>query len=165
VSLDAKTLFTIANDLRSMVIHGTIDEADIGRLTPGQEVRFTVDAYPDRTFTGRVLQIRKSPEIVQNVVTYTAIISAPNPDLLLYPGMTTMLRIVVSNTAKTLLIPNQALRFRPAGTASTTDAQTETAALSPSGTATVWVRQGVRHRWPSVLAQPTRTTQRCGRVR
>jgi HlyD family secretion protein len=124
VSLDAKTLFTIANDLRSMAVHGTIDEADIGQLRPGQEARFTVDAYPDRTFTGHVLQIRKSPEIVQNVVTYTAIVSAPNPDLLLYPGMTAMLRIVVSNTAKTLLIPNQALLFRPAGTASMTDAQT-----------------------------------------
>jgi HlyD family secretion protein len=139
VSLDAKTLFTIANDLRSMEVQGTIDEADIGRLRPGQDVRFTVDAYPDRTFTGHVLQIRKSPEIIQDVVTYTAIISAPNPDLLLYPGMTAMLRIVVSDSAKTLLIPNQALSFRPNGTAAVTDAQAETAALAPGGAATIWV--------------------------
>jgi HlyD family secretion protein len=139
VSLDAKTLFTIANDLRSMAVHGKIDEADVGRLGLGQEVRFTVDAYPDRTFTGRVLQIRKSPEINQNVVTYTAIVSAPNPDLLLYPGMTATLRIVVSDTGETLKIPNQALHFRPPGMASATGAQTESAAPSPSESATVWV--------------------------
>jgi HlyD family secretion protein len=139
VSLDAKTLFTIANDLRSMAVHGKIDEADVGRLGVGQEVRFTVDAYPDRTFTGRVLQIRKSPEIIQNVVTYTAIVSALNPDLLLYPGMTATLRIVVSDTGETLKIPNQALRFHPPGMASVTGSQTENAAPSPSGSATVWV--------------------------
>ena len=79
VSLEAKTLFTIANDLREMEVHGKIDEADIGQLKGGQAAQFTVDAYPDRTFSGWVTQIRKSPEVVQNVVTYTAIISAPNP--------------------------------------------------------------------------------------
>jgi len=100
VSLDARTLFTIANDLKAMSVHGKIDEADIGRLKVGQVARFTVDAYPDRTFAGRVTQIRKSPELVQNVVTYTAIISAPNPELLLFPGMTAMLRIVVSDTGE-----------------------------------------------------------------
>src|ERR1700731_2468218 len=79
VSLEAKTLFTIANDLREMEVHGKIDEADVGQLKVGQAAQFTVDAYPDRTFNGRVVQIRKSPEVVQNVVTYTTIISAPNP--------------------------------------------------------------------------------------
>jgi HlyD family secretion protein len=72
-----------------------------------------VDAYPDRIFSGFVLQIRKAPEVVQNVVTYTTIVSAPNPDLLLLPGMTAQLRIVVSNTGEILKIPSQALRFRP----------------------------------------------------
>src|SRR6185295_1633217 len=114
-TLEAKTLFKIAQDLREMEVRGRIDEADVGRLRVGQKVRFTVDAYPDRAFTGRVLQIRKSPEVVQNVVTYTAIVSAPNPDLLLLPGMTAQLRIVVSDTGEVLKIPNQALRFRPAG--------------------------------------------------
>src|SRR6202011_377198 len=97
VSLEAKTLFKIANDLREMEVHGKIDEADIGQLRLGQMARFTVDAYPDRTFDGRVNQIRKAPEVVQNVVTYTAIISAPNPDLLLLPGMTAQLRIIVGD--------------------------------------------------------------------
>jgi HlyD family secretion protein len=98
-----------------MEVRGRIDEADVGRLQVGQTTRFTVDAYPDRVFTGRVLQIRKSPEVVQNVVTYTAIVSAPNPDLVLLPGMTAVLRIVISDTGETLKIPNQALRFRRAG--------------------------------------------------
>jgi HlyD family secretion protein len=115
VTLEAKTLFKIAQDLREMEVRGRIDEADVGRLRVGQTTRFTVDAYPDRVFTGRVLQIRKSPEVVQNVVTYTAIVSAPNPDLVLLPGMTAVLRIVISDTEETLKIPNQALRYRPAG--------------------------------------------------
>jgi HlyD family secretion protein len=113
VSLEAKTLFTIANDLREMEVHGKIDEADVGQLKIGQPVQFTVDAYPDQTFAGKVLQIRKAPEVVQNVTTYTAIISAPNPDLLLLPGMTAQLRIVVSDGGNVLKVPNQALRFRP----------------------------------------------------
>ena len=115
VSLEAKTLFKIANDLREMEVHGKIDEADVGQLKVGQTAQFTVDAYPDQTFRGRVQQIRKSPEVVQNVVTYTTIISAPNPDLLLLPGMTAQLRIVVSDSGGILKIPSQALRFRPNG--------------------------------------------------
>src|SRR6516162_2884301 len=115
VSLEARTLFTIANDLHQMEVHGKIDEADVGELKVGQAAQFTVDAYPERTFGGQVMQIRKSPEVVQNVVTYTAIISAPNPDLLLLPGMTAQLRIVVSDTGHILKIPSQALRFRPDG--------------------------------------------------
>ena len=138
VSLDAKTLFTIANDLRLMAVHGKIDEADIGQLKVGQVAHFSVDAYPDRTFTGHVLQIRKSPEVVQNVVTYTAIISAPNPDLLLYPGMTAMLRIVVSDTGPTLIIPNQALRFRPSGTPAIGAPKGDVGTTS-GDSATVWV--------------------------
>jgi HlyD family secretion protein len=113
VSLEAKTLFTIANDLRQMEVHGKIDEADVGQLKTGQMAQFTVDAYPEQIFSGQVTQIRKSPEVVQNVVTYAAIISAPNPDLLLLPGMTAQLRITVSEAENVLKIPSQALRFRP----------------------------------------------------
>ena len=111
VILEAKTLFKIAQDLRKMEVRGKIDEADVGRLQVGQTVRFSVDAFPERAFEGRVLQIRKSPEVVQNVVTYTVIVSAANPDLLLMPGMTAVLRVIVSDTGETLKIPNQALRF------------------------------------------------------
>ena len=113
VALEAKSLFEIANNLNSMEVHGRIDEADIGKLKVGQSANFTVDAYPDRTFTGNVLQIREAPEVVQNVVTYTAVISAPNPELLLLPGMTAELRVVVSDTGSVLKLPNQALRFQP----------------------------------------------------
>src|SRR5215471_4076238 len=138
VSLEAKTLFKIANDLREMEVHGKIDEADVGQLKVGQTVQFTVDAYPDQTFSGQVLQIRKSPEVVQNVVTYTAIISAPNPDLLLLPGMTAQLRIVVRDTGEVLKVPSQALRFRPNGSSPPSDRKNANQAAS-SASATVWL--------------------------
>jgi HlyD family secretion protein len=118
VNLEAKTLFKIANDLREMEVYGKIDEADVGNLKVEQSVDFTVDAFPDRMFSGRVLQVRKSPEVVQNVVTYTAVISAPNSDRLLLPGMTANLRITVSETGDTLKIPNQSFTFRPKGESS-----------------------------------------------
>src|SRR6516164_3532528 len=139
VTFEAKTLFKIANDLRGMEVHGKIDEADVGQLKVGQTTQFTVDAYPDRTFSGQVLQIRKFPEVVQNVVTYTAIISAPNPDLLLLPGMTAQLRIVVSDTGDTLKIPSQALRFRPNGVGLAADRQNANQAASSQASATVWL--------------------------
>ena len=115
VSLEAKTLFKIVNGMLDMQVHGVIDEADVGRLRVGQVVNFTVDAHPDRVFAGRLLQIRKSPEVIQNVVTYTAIISAPNTDHLLFPGMTANLRVTISELEDVLKIPNQALSFRPKG--------------------------------------------------
>jgi HlyD family secretion protein len=137
VTLEAKTLFKIAQDLREMEVRGKIDEADVGRVQVGQTARFTVDAYPERTFEGRVLQIRKSPEVAQNVVTYTAIVSAPNPDRLLLPGMTAVLRIVISDTGDTLKIPNQALRYRPPGATRAAESIGHPAATAPTGT--VWV--------------------------
>src|SRR6266581_2718976 len=137
VSLEAKTLFKIANDLREMEVHGKIDEADVGQLKVGQTAEFTVDAYPDRTFSGQILQIRKSPEVVQNVVTYTAHASAPNPDLLLLPGMTAQLRIVISDTGQVLKIPGQALRFRPSGAGPASGRQPASQAGSRAS-ATVW---------------------------
>jgi HlyD family secretion protein len=143
VSLEVKTLFQIANNLDSMEVHGKIDEADIGELKVGQPARFTVDAYPHRTFTGKVLQIRKVSEVLQNVVMYTAIISAPNHDLLLLPGMTVELRILVRDTGVVLKIPNQALRFRPESTdvAVRQQAQQQSAS-SPGMSATVWLIGG-----------------------
>ena len=114
-SLQAPVLFTIARDLRDMQVEAAIDEADVGRLRPGQATSFTVDAFPRRSFSGEIVQIRKSPVNVQNVVSYTVVISARNPELALLPGMTANVRIVVEQRESALKVPNAALRFRPAG--------------------------------------------------
>src|SRR5688572_14616093 len=114
-SLQAPVLFTIARDLRDMQVEAAIDEADVGRLRVGQVAGFTVDAFPRRNFGGEIRQIRKSPLNVQNVVSYTVVISAANPDLALLPGMTANVRIAVENRASALKVPNAALRWRPAG--------------------------------------------------
>src|SRR5687768_1917615 len=116
-SLQAPVLFTIAQDLRDMQVEAAIDEADVGRLRVGLPASFAVDAFPRRNFGGEIRQIRKSPQNVQNVVSYTVVISAANPDLALLPGMTANVRIAVENRANALKIPNAALRFRPAGAA------------------------------------------------
>ena len=140
VSLEASTLFVIANNLNSMEVHGRIDEADIGKLRVGQTARFNVDAYPDRTFAGTVLQIRKASEVVQNVVTYTAIVSADNSERLLLPNMTAELSIAVADTGETLKVPNQALRFHPDTTDKAPQPHAPQAATSsPRTSATVWV--------------------------
>jgi HlyD family secretion protein len=116
-SLQAPVLFTIAQDLRDMQVEAAIDEADVGRLRVGLPATFAVDAFPRRNFTGEIRQIRKSPQNVQNVVSYTVVISAQNPDLALLPGMTANVRIVVENRDSALKVPNAALRWRPAGAA------------------------------------------------
>ena len=112
-SLEAPKLFVIAQDLRQMEVHAKVDEADIGRIRVGQSVSFTVESYPGRAFSGTVVQIRKSPEEVQNVVIYTVVISAENPDLALLPGMTAFATIVVQSSSGILKVPNAALRFTP----------------------------------------------------
>src|SRR5687767_373944 len=114
-SLQAPVLFTIAQDLRDMQVEAAIDEADVGRLRVGMAATFGVDAFPRRSFNGEIKQIRKSPQNVQNVVSYTVVISAANPDLALLPGMTANVRIAVDNRTNALKVPNAALRFRPAG--------------------------------------------------
>jgi HlyD family secretion protein len=115
-SLQAPTLFLIANDLTRMQVLADIDEADVGQLAEGTPVTFTVDAYPSDTFTGRVSQVRLSPQILQNVVTYTAVIDVENPDLKLKPGMTASITATVEEQKNALKIPNAALRFAPADT-------------------------------------------------
>jgi HlyD family secretion protein len=114
-SLHAPVLFTIAQDLRDMQVEAAIDEADVGRLRVGLPASFAVDAFPRRSFAGEIRQIRKSPQTVQNVVSYTVIISALNPDLALLPGMTANVRIVVESRDQALKVPNAALRWRPSG--------------------------------------------------
>ncbi|MCB4823675.1 efflux RND transporter periplasmic adaptor subunit [Roseicella aerolata] len=136
-SLQAPTLFTIARDLTQMELLARVDEADIGRIRIGQRALFAVDAVPGRAFGGRVTQIRKAPSMVQNVVTYTVVLAAPNPDQLLLPGMTAVAQIVVDEAADVLKIPNAALRFTPPGGTGRNGAQ---AAPAPApGQAMVWV--------------------------
>jgi HlyD family secretion protein len=138
-SLEAPTLFELAQDLREMEVHANIDEADIGRIRLGQQATFTVDAYPNRAFSGSVTQIRKAPQLIQNVVTYTVVLSTQNPDLALLPGMTALVTVVVDEAKDVLKVPNAALRFRPSGD---TIADTATAAEAggAGGGAVVWIR-------------------------
>jgi HlyD family secretion protein len=114
-SFQAPVLFQIANDLSQMQVNASIDEADIGRVREGQAVSFRVDAYPERSFAGRVAQVRLQPIVNQNVVTYNTIISVANPDLTLMPGMTATVSVVVDSRENALRLPAAALRFRPEG--------------------------------------------------
>ncbi len=114
-SLQAPTLFTIAQDLTQMQVDTNVDEADVGRIRLGQGATFTVDSFPGQTFSGEVVQIRKAPQVVQNVVTYDVVVSAQNKELKLLPGMTANVRIIVDQKPSVLKIPNAALRFRPQG--------------------------------------------------
>jgi HlyD family secretion protein len=112
-SFQAPVLFQIANDLSKMQVECSVDEADIGKVKEEQKVRFTVDAFPDENFNGVVKQVRYSPEIVQNVVTYTTIVDVENPEMKLRPGMTATVSIVTGEARNALRIPNAALRFTP----------------------------------------------------
>jgi HlyD family secretion protein len=116
-SLQAPELFVIAQDLRSMQVDTSIDEAEIGRIREGQRATFTVDSFPGRMFRGQVEQVRRAATVVQNVVTYTAVVGTSNPNLELFPGMTANVRIVTDTRENVLKVPNAALRFRPAGVA------------------------------------------------
>ncbi len=112
-SFQAPVLFKVATDLTKMRVECTVDETDIGKVKEGQQCRFTVSAFPNETFNGLVTQVRYSPETVQNVVTYTTIVNADNPDLKLRPGMTATVSIVVGEAKGVLKVPNSALRFTP----------------------------------------------------
>ena len=113
-SLQTPTLIKIAQDLSEMRIDSSFAEADIGKIRIGQKVRFTVDAFPDRNFTGEVQQIRMNATTTQNVVTYNVRVSLENPEHILLPGMTAYVNIAVAERKDVLLVPNAALRFKPA---------------------------------------------------
>jgi HlyD family secretion protein len=161
-SFSTPNLFTIGNDLTQMQVQANVDEADIGQIKKEQPVSFTVDAYPNEVFKGSVRQLRLQPVVTSNVVTYTVILNAPNPDLKLMPGMTANITVLVQKIDSVMTIPGKALRFtpdaaflaeymknnpvgqrqgqggtgRPAGTEGTAGAGTGTTTVTaPSGTA------------------------------
>jgi len=154
-SLQAPTLYTIAADLRQMQLKASIDESDLGNVKQGQTVTFHVDAYPNDVFRGTVQQVRLNPVIESNVVTYAAIVSAPNGELKLKPGMTATLTVEVTRRDNVLRVPNAALRFKPSRTVLATlgrpaaDSGDQPAAVRPAATAgsvapaahhgTVWI--------------------------
>ena len=116
-SLQAPTLFTIAQDLTKMQVYVATDESDVGMIRTGQVVSFKVDAYPKDTFTGKVSQVRMNATVVQNVVTYNTIIDFDNPELKLFPGMTAYITIPVAAAKSVVRVPNGALRYKPDMTA------------------------------------------------
>jgi HlyD family secretion protein len=131
-SLQAPILFTIAQDLTKMQVETSVDEADIGRIREGQRATFTVDAFPNETFSGAVTQIRKAAQNVQNVITYTVVVAVPNPEGKLLPGMTANVKLVTAEKPSVLKVPNAALRFRPAGVEGGSPPAGRGAAASPA---------------------------------
>ncbi|MFZ1546937.1 MAG: efflux RND transporter periplasmic adaptor subunit [Candidatus Nitrotoga sp.] len=112
-SFQTPTLFTIAQDLSKMQINSSFAEADVGNIQVGQSVRFTVDAFPNRTFQGTVKQRRLNPTTLQNVVTYDVVVAVDNPEQILMPGMTAYVNVTIAQRKNVLLVPNTALRFKP----------------------------------------------------
>lgn len=147
-SFQTPTLFKIARDLSRMQIDSNVAEADIGKVAVGQPVRFTVDAYPERRFEGRVHQIRLAPLTQQNVVTYNVVVEVANRDLALMPGMTAYLSIVTDRAEQAILVPNAALRFRPSeakpggGAAAAGPGNSRPREARRSGDAAVYVLRG-----------------------
>ena len=137
-SFQTPTLFLIATDLTKMQVDTNVSESDIGGITDGDKATFTVDAYPKRTFEGTVVQVRQSPQTVQNVVTYDVVVSVDNTDLALKPGMTAANRIITDQRADVLRVPSQALRYAPV-TAGGTRRSGTTGRTRPADQSRVWV--------------------------
>src|SRR5262245_14332898 len=180
-SLQSPTLFTIANDLTRMQVNANIDEADIGNISDQASVRFTVDAYPNDMFRGRISEIRLNPQTVQNVVTYSVILSIDNPEMKLKPGMTANITITVDQRNNVLKVPNAALRYTPPGvrreelmpergaSAALSDTESgETAQAPPKNGGAAPIQLAPGQKWdPSQkikFAAPKRTMQRPGVV-
>jgi HlyD family secretion protein len=132
-SLEAKTLFTIAGDLDSMEIHARIDESDIAGIKDGQDATFTVDAFPGRSFSAKVKQIRMAPQVLSNVVTYTVVLKTANPERILLPGMTVLANVVTRRMPASMTVPMSALRYKPRTVVASNEAR------PPQGTDSVWV--------------------------
>lgn len=114
-SFQTPTLFLVATDLTAMQVDTNISESDVGAVRLGQRASFTVESFPNRPFDGEVTQVRQSPQTIQNVVTYDAVVSVPNPDLLLKPGMTATVRVIIDKRDDALRAPDAALRYTPGG--------------------------------------------------
>jgi HlyD family secretion protein len=138
-ALQAPTLFTIAQDLTRMQVDTNVAEADIGKVREGMRVEFTVDAHPDRTFVGRVRQVRDNAQTLQNVVTYDAVVDVDNHERLLKPGMTASVTFTHAERANVLLVPNAALRFKPDAAVLTTMADAGVVPLLRADQRTLWV--------------------------
>ena len=151
---ETPTLFTIANDLTQMQVVADVDEADIGQVADGQRVQFSVDAYPDDTFEGTVLQVRLEATTESNVVTYEVVIDAPNPDLKLKPGLTANVTIFTLEKDDATAVPTKALRFVPnaelLGELGLTIDQPEQQAAP--GSRDLWVKEGTMLRPRRVYA-------------
>jgi len=132
-SLSAPTLFVIAGDLREMELHTAVAESDVGQLTAGMKVEFTVDAFPAKTFKGTVKQVRYEATTVSNVVTYDAVVAVRNDDLDLRPGMTANARFVIDERHDVLAVPTRALRYRPPGAQAWTKQRAEQRAARGAG--------------------------------
>ncbi len=142
-SFQTPTLFLIATDLTKMQVDTNVSESDIGGIKEGDKATFTVDAYPARVFEGTVTQVRQSPQTVQNVVTYDAVVSVANLDLALKPGLTASTRIIVDQRSDVLRVTNQALRYAPGGVAGAGTTQ----AVAPSGAGTPAGAAKISHVW------------------
>ncbi len=137
-SLQAPTLFNIAQDLTKMQVYAKTDESDVGQIKVGQPAAFTVDAFPKEVFHGTVAQVRMNATTVQNVVTYDTVIACDNPDLKLFPGMTAYVTIPVANASQVLEVPNSALRYKPD--------------LKPEQVKALYAKNGIRERLGAVSA-------------
>lgn len=141
-SFQTPTLFLIATDLTQMQVDTNVSESDIGSLMMGNRALFTVEAYPERPFSGSVTQVRQAPQSVQNVITYDVVVGVSNPQLLLKPGMTAAVRIVSAERTDVLRVPDQALRYTPGGlTPAGKDLQEATTARAQRGKGAVWKLQ------------------------
>jgi HlyD family secretion protein len=141
-SLQAPTIFTIAQDLVKMYLYAKVDESDVGRIRAGQPVTFKVDAFPKEIFHGNVAQIRMNPTTVQNVVTYDAVIEFENRDLKLFPGMTAYVTIPVATVENVEKLPNAALRFKPPMTPEEVRARYAQAGIARDDAPVVWKLRG-----------------------
>jgi HlyD family secretion protein len=140
-SLQAPTIFTIAQDLTKMLVYTKTDESDVGNIKPGKAVTFKVDAFPKETFRGRVSQVRMNPTTVQNVVTYDTMIEFDNPELKLFPGMTAYVTIPVATVQNVLKLPNTALRYKPP--------------MPAEEILRLYTQYGIEEKQPEGSAQPT----------
>ncbi|MGJ0507596.1 MAG: efflux RND transporter periplasmic adaptor subunit [Methylocystis sp.] len=138
-SFQTPTLFLVATDLTSMQVDTNVSESDIGSVNGGDRATFTVESFPNRTFSGRVTEVRQSPQTIQNVVTYDAVVGVRNQDQALKPGMTATTRIIVDERQDVLRVPDQALRYQPGGVPGVTGAPPP---VDLNGGVRVWVFRG-----------------------